>query len=303
MKSSQSHLVLAKLCSSELFDNKLLLAVAWLRILEVLWLAMQPVVDGKKVRGKKKQKKKTKNDPRKLEILDACFETGKACNNVRDHGWAMRYFKKAKDGCEEQLGRDSEKALYVTYYLFCSSSGSDTDHRQTLDTVMNLGLVYKSLGNYQKAFEYHERDLKASEKMQGVSHPQTLITVMNMSTVYYETEDFGKAEEYYERALEGFEAQLGKYNKITKSCVRGIQFCSFKSRNSERLAKLWVAYPWLENDFRNMLSLTDGQFDEFKERKNQLKPNRKQRFIFQKISTSLNQPILSSLHTKCPELF
>ena len=48
--------------------------------MEVLVLAMPPVVDEKTVRGKKKKKKKKKkNDLRKLEILDTCLALGRAC--------------------------------------------------------------------------------------------------------------------------------------------------------------------------------------------------------------------------------
>ena len=55
--------------------------VAGRRILEVLVLAMPPVVDEKTVRGKKKKKKKKKkkSDRRKLEILDTCLALGRAC--------------------------------------------------------------------------------------------------------------------------------------------------------------------------------------------------------------------------------
>ncbi|GMH57097.1 hypothetical protein TL16_g02289 [Triparma laevis f. inornata] len=67
---------LAKLCSKEFFDDESLLVVAWRRNLEVLILAMPPVVDEKTVRGKKKKKK---NDLRKLEILDACLALGRVC--------------------------------------------------------------------------------------------------------------------------------------------------------------------------------------------------------------------------------
>ena len=76
----------------------------WKRILEVLVLAMPPVVDEKKVRGKKKEQQKKKIDPRKLEIMDACFELGIACSHVGDFDDARRYLKQAKEGYEEQLG-------------------------------------------------------------------------------------------------------------------------------------------------------------------------------------------------------
>ncbi|GMH79238.1 hypothetical protein TrLO_g14969 [Triparma laevis f. longispina] len=66
---------LSKLCSRDFFDDPSLLVVAWRRIFEVLELAM---LEETKVRGKKKKQKK-KKDPRKLEILDACFELGNAC--------------------------------------------------------------------------------------------------------------------------------------------------------------------------------------------------------------------------------
>ena len=89
---------LAKLCSQDFFNDPSLLVVAWRRVLEVLELAMP---EEKKVRGNKKKQQKKKNDPRKLEILDACLALGRACNNVHDWGDAERYLKQEKEGYEE----------------------------------------------------------------------------------------------------------------------------------------------------------------------------------------------------------
>ncbi|GMH52638.1 hypothetical protein TL16_g01274 [Triparma laevis f. inornata] len=100
---------LAKLCSPEFFNDQSLLVVAWRRILEISELAM--LLKGKwEGKGKKKQKKK-KNDPRKLEILDDCAALGRACAFVGDYDNCERYYKRAKEGYEEQLGRNSAKAL------------------------------------------------------------------------------------------------------------------------------------------------------------------------------------------------
>ena len=82
---------LSKLCSKEFFNDMSLLVAVERRILEVLVLAMPPVVE-KKVRGKKK-KQQEKNDPRKLEILDACFALVLACSWVGDFEDAERYYK------------------------------------------------------------------------------------------------------------------------------------------------------------------------------------------------------------------
>ena len=88
---------LAKLCSKEFFDDPSLLVVACRRILEVLELAMPPVAE-KKIRGKKKKQQRKKNDPRKLEILDACHALGRTCGFVGDFDDARRYYKRAKEG-------------------------------------------------------------------------------------------------------------------------------------------------------------------------------------------------------------
>ncbi|GMH53567.1 hypothetical protein TL16_g01479 [Triparma laevis f. inornata] len=117
---------LAKLCSKEFFDDLSILVAVWSRILEVLVLTMPPVVE-KKVREKKKQKKK-KNNPRKLEILDACSALGLACGNVGDYEDAIRYYERAKDRYEEQLGRDSEKALEATGCLLATTSMRIGEH-------------------------------------------------------------------------------------------------------------------------------------------------------------------------------
>ena len=96
---------LAKLCSKEFFNDPSLSVAVERRILEVLVLAMPPGGgEEEKVRGKKKKQTKKKADPRKLEILDACFALGLACNNIMDMDDARRYLTRAKEGHEERWG-------------------------------------------------------------------------------------------------------------------------------------------------------------------------------------------------------
>ncbi|GMH73425.1 hypothetical protein TL16_g06186 [Triparma laevis f. inornata] len=141
---------LAKLYSSEFFDDPSLLAVAWRRILEVLELAMP---EEKKVRGKKKKKK---NDPRKLEILDACFALGLACNNVRDFDDARGYLKRAKEGYEEEY----EEVIKVHERCLAGRMTVLGEyHKDTLGTLSNLGAIYTKLENYEKALECFKRAL------------------------------------------------------------------------------------------------------------------------------------------------
>ena len=50
---------------------------------------------------------------------------GRACGFVGDIDDARRYYERAKEGYEEQLGRDSEKALEVTHLLVLATKMSE----------------------------------------------------------------------------------------------------------------------------------------------------------------------------------
>ncbi|GMH90529.1 hypothetical protein TL16_g11794 [Triparma laevis f. inornata] len=215
---------LAKLCSKEFFDEPSLSVVAWRRILEVLELAMP---EEKKVRGKKKTQKK-KNDPMKLEILDACYGLGKACNWVDDMDGGKRYLKRVKEGYEEQLGRDSEKALHATYGVIMSTTiGVDErleklkylikrmeralgeEHVVTLMTLNTLGSMLQRSGEFEEAIKIHESCLAGRTKVLGEDHKDTLGSLNNLGILYDEFKNYEKELEYYERALKAKERILG----------------------------------------------------------------------------------------------
>ncbi|GMH51411.1 hypothetical protein TrST_g4607 [Triparma strigata] len=168
---------LAKLCSPEFFEDPSLLVAVSRRILEVLVLAMPAPVEEKKVRGKKKKGKKKKvADQRKLEVFDACYVLGRACNMVRDFEDEELYFKRAKKGYEEQLGPDSEKALKASFGLIlttCSSlresidklralvermvGAMGEDNAVTLDTLNQLGINLQENGDLEEARKVYDR--------------------------------------------------------------------------------------------------------------------------------------------------
>jgi tetratricopeptide (TPR) repeat protein len=120
------------------------------------------------------------------------------------------------------------------------------DHKDTLMTVNNLGIVYHKLKDYEKALEYYERPLKGKEKMLGKTHPSTLSTVMNIANVYNSgLKDYGKAEENYDRALQGFIEQLGIVHQYTKVTAQNYKRTLEASGNTKRLEELKKEYPWL----------------------------------------------------------
>ncbi|GMH52644.1 hypothetical protein TrLO_g10378 [Triparma laevis f. longispina] len=169
-----------------------------------------------------------KSDPRKLEILDACLALGRACYNLKKNG----EYEEAKEVLERCLaGRTTVLG---------------ENHKKTLDTLNNLGVVYRALGNYEKTLECYERALEGREKTFGNNYAMTLGTVMSTVTVNTFIQSYGKAEPLFQRALEGYEAQLGKDNKKTKDCANNFKLCWERSGNSERLAALISSYPGLD---------------------------------------------------------
>lgn len=116
--------------------------------------------------------------------------------------------------------------------------------KKTLASLGNLGNVYGSLQNWEKALEYYERALKGWEKLKGKVHPSTLTSVMNIAMVYIDgLKEYAKAEEYCDKALKGFIQQLGTNHPHTKRTVQIYKNCLEESGNSLRLAELKEEYP------------------------------------------------------------
>ncbi|GMH64982.1 hypothetical protein TL16_g04087 [Triparma laevis f. inornata] len=120
------------------------------------------------------------------------------------------------------------------------------DHKYTLMSLSNLGIVYKDLKYYEKAMEYYERALKGFERRLGKTHPTILMTLENIAIIYDDgLKDYGKAEEMYQTALEGYEAYLGKDHEASKNCAKNFKINLEGSGNSEMLSQLILSYPGL----------------------------------------------------------
>ena len=161
---------------------------------------------------------------------------------VRDND-AKRYYKRVKEGYEEQLGPDSEKALEASYGLIAATGMSrgegiekyrvlvgrmvgalGEDNVVTLDTLNELGGRLKENGEYEEARKVWERCLagRVRVKILGEDHKDTLMTVHNLGNVYQNSKDYEKSLECYERALKGSEKTLGKTHPDTLGIVMNI---------------------------------------------------------------------------------
>jgi tetratricopeptide (TPR) repeat protein len=57
------------------------------------------------------------------------------------------------------------------------------------------------MGEYSKAFSYHDKDLEIRKKILPANHPDLATSYNNIGAVNYHMGDYSKALSYYERAL------------------------------------------------------------------------------------------------------
>jgi len=96
------------------------------------------------------------------------------------------------------------------------------EHPDTLVTVNNLALLYKSNGRYGEAEPLSRRALAARERVLGAEHPDTLVSVDNLASLYRAQGRYGEAEPLLLRALKASERVLGAEHPDTHSSVNSL---------------------------------------------------------------------------------
>ena len=64
------------------------------------------------------------------------------------------------------------------------------EHKDTLDTLHNLGCLPCDMKEHGGAIDYYQQALRVQEKVFGKAHPETLNTITNIGMVFME-EDIG----------------------------------------------------------------------------------------------------------------
>ena len=117
---------------------------------------------------------------------------------------------------------------YTAAEWFCRSSLEirerllGREHRDTLTSVNNLGLVLESQGKYKEAEVMHRRALEGREKVLGREHPDTLTSINNLGSVLASQGKYKEAEVMHRRALEGREKVLGREHPDTLTSVNNL---------------------------------------------------------------------------------
>jgi tetratricopeptide (TPR) repeat protein len=96
------------------------------------------------------------------------------------------------------------------------------NHSSTLNTVGNLGILYKDQGKLGEAERMYQRALAGYEQALGPDHSSTLNTVGNLGNLYAGQGKLGEAERMYQRALAGYEQALGPDHSSTLSIANNL---------------------------------------------------------------------------------
>jgi tetratricopeptide (TPR) repeat protein len=154
------------------------------------------------------------------------------------HGQAV--FDGIKSGTQAESTSDKDWAWYSLAYMFVHQdryleaeamferalAGQEKTlgptHTSTLDTVNNLGILYRKQGRLVEAEAMYERALAGKEKTLGPTHTSTLDTVNNIGSLYYFQGRRVEAEAMLEQALARKEKALGPTHTSTLDTVNNL---------------------------------------------------------------------------------
>jgi serine phosphatase RsbU (regulator of sigma subunit) len=123
-----------------------------------------------------------------------------------------------------------DKAL--KYYLTALDVAKSIKSNLLPDILNEIGVLYKSQGNYQKAIECFQQNLEYFENKKDTG--MIGYTLNNMANVYYMYGIYSKSIEYYERSIEIFR-KLNKQNYVGYLLINlGISYKKLKE-NSKAL--------------------------------------------------------------------
>jgi tetratricopeptide (TPR) repeat protein len=128
-----------------------------------------------------------------------------------------------------RLGRFlDEDGKYAAFQSFCRIAvdihtiifGAE-DHR-TLISMDYLARAHRSLGQFKKAAELHEKALEAMQRTLGMEHLDTLISTDNLARAYRSLGQMKEAAELHEKVLEAMQRILGMEHDDTLTTMNNL---------------------------------------------------------------------------------
>ena len=100
----------------------------------------------------------------------------------------------------------------TNYYWQKSVNLFEKYHRESPDYITslnNLGILYKTMGDYKSAEPFYKKSLEIRKKILGAEHPDYASSLNNLGILYKTMGDYKSAELFYKQSLEIRKKTLG----------------------------------------------------------------------------------------------
>ncbi len=94
---------------------------------------------------------------------------------------------------------------------------NESGHEKVSELMNNLGVVYRNLGQYERARDLLEAALASVVKNFGPDHPNVAVRQINLGAVFVHTDEKEKAKEMFEQAYRLFQKLLGEQHPNTQT--------------------------------------------------------------------------------------
>ena len=102
---------------------------------------------------------------------------------------------------EMQMGKSKEALPRELKALVLAQQKYGENHLAVATGYNNVGVVYKNLGDYEKAIYCYQKALDISRLVLGENHRLLAKSYLNLGSVYYSLKDYNKAIDFYGDAL------------------------------------------------------------------------------------------------------
>ncbi len=140
-------------------------------------------------------------------------------------------------------------------------------HHEIANTLVNIGVVYKKQGYYDKSLDYYEKAVHIYEKQEHPIQRKLGNTYSNMANIFTLQKDKAKAEIYYQKAIDLYQQDSLKNRDLISSIYNnlGILYNQFHepeksidnyekslSIKKKTSARLYVTYGNLANAYQSI---------------------------------------------------
>ena len=136
-------------------------------------------------------------------------------------------------------GRYADAVRLYTAELAAEEAKAASSWVQLSYLNASLGLALDNAGYYDKALEYHQKDLAISLKQLGAGHPDVATSYNNIGLAHGKKGEYDKALEFLQKALAIWLKQLGTDHPDVATSYNNIAFVYKAKKDLSKAKEYW----------------------------------------------------------------